>query len=168
MSIIERLHAEHKARLIRLNAVPRAALPIIAAFPVIPEPGSATLAEALDQWPIAEPTDHPKWVPIIVRIKREVAIANSVTVAQIDSPSRASSYVRPRQIAMYLSKIKTRHSLPDIARRFGGRDHTTVIHAVRKIGRLIQTDPELAAEISAIWQRVEEAQQGSRTAFSGI
>ena len=55
--------------------------------------------------------------------------------------------VRPRQIAMYLSKLLTPRSLPEIGRQFGGRDHTTVLHAVRKITGLVTTDATLSEEI---------------------
>ena len=66
------------------------------------------------------------------------------------SSRRTANVVRPRQIAMYLAKTLTLRSLPEIGRRFGGRDHTTVLHAVRKIESLIGQDTSLAAEIEAI------------------
>jgi chromosomal replication initiator protein len=58
--------------------------------------------------------------------------------------------VRPRQIAMYLAKVLTPRSLPEIGRRFGGRDHTTVLHAVRKISGLVTTEAALAEEIELL------------------
>ena len=58
-----------------------------------------------------------------------------------------ATVVRPRQIAMYLSKALTLRSLPEIGRRFGGRDHTTVLHAVRKIENLCSTEATIAEEI---------------------
>jgi chromosomal replication initiator protein len=58
--------------------------------------------------------------------------------------------VRPRQIAMYLSKLLTPRSLPEIGRRFGGRDHTTVLHAVRKITGLVTADGTLTEEIELL------------------
>ena len=61
------------------------------------------------------------------------------------SARRAREVARPRQVAMYLSKQLTPKSLPDIGRRFGGRDHTTVIHAVRQIEKLRASDAELDA-----------------------
>jgi chromosomal replication initiator protein len=64
--------------------------------------------------------------------------------------------VRPRQIAMYLAKTLTLRSLPEIGRRFGGRDHTTVLHAVRKIESLIGTDNGLAAEIEVLKSQLQE------------
>ena len=67
--------------------------------------------------------------------------------AEMTSARRAREVARPRQVAMYLSKQLTPRSLPEIGRRFGGRDHTTVIHAVRQIEKLRASDAELDADI---------------------
>jgi chromosomal replication initiator protein len=64
--------------------------------------------------------------------------------------------VRPRQIAMYLAKALTLRSLPEIGRRFGGRDHTTVLHAVRKIETLAGSDSALAEEIELLKRLLQE------------
>ncbi|KAF0124227.1 MAG: dnaA, partial [Methylocystaceae bacterium] len=64
--------------------------------------------------------------------------------------------VRPRQIAMYLSKVLTLRSLPEIGRRFGGRDHTTVLHAVRKIEELAAKDKGLAEVIELLKRILSE------------
>jgi chromosomal replication initiator protein len=64
--------------------------------------------------------------------------------------------VRPRQIAMYLAKSLTLRSLPEIGRRFGGRDHTTVLHAVRKIEGMVVKDQELATEIDHLKRMLQE------------
>jgi chromosomal replication initiator protein len=72
------------------------------------------------------------------------------------SSRRTANVVRPRQIAMYLAKTLTLRSLPEIGRRFGGRDHTTVLHAVRKIESLIGTDNGLAAEIEVLKSQLQE------------
>src|SRR5207249_11514021 len=63
-------------------------------------------------------------------------------------PARAVA--RPRQVAMYLAKQLTTRSLPEIGRKFGGRDHTTVMHAVRKIEELTRTDPSLAEDVELL------------------
>ena len=62
---------------------------------------------------------------------------------------------RPRQIAMYLSKQLTSRSLPEIGRKFGGRDHTTVIHAVRKIEQLREEDPALDEDVDLLRRMLE-------------
>ena len=72
------------------------------------------------------------------------------------SPRRARSVVVPRQIGMYLAKKMTARSLPEIGRRFGGRDHSTVLHAVRKIEDLIKTDDKLAREVALLIRLVEQ------------
>jgi chromosomal replication initiator protein len=64
--------------------------------------------------------------------------------------------VRPRQVAMYLAKTLTLRSLPEIGRRFGGRDHTTVLHAVRKIEGLIGNDNALSDEIDLLKRQLQE------------
>lgn len=72
------------------------------------------------------------------------------------SPRRARSVVVPRQIGMYLAKKMTARSLPEIGRRFGGRDHSTVLHAVRKIEDQIKTDDKLAREVALLIRLVEQ------------
>lgn len=84
-------------------------------------------------------------------IQRAVlAFYPKVSLVDLKSARRTAAVVRPRQIAMFLVKALTTRSLPDIGRRFGGRDHTTVLHAVRKIERLSETDPALSARLEEI------------------
>ncbi|MDB5507088.1 MAG: DnaA [Devosia sp.] len=72
------------------------------------------------------------------------------------SARRSRDVVRPRQIAMFLAKALTSRSLPEIGRRFGGRDHTTVLHSVRKIEQMIKDDGDLAQEIELLKRMLEE------------
>jgi chromosomal replication initiator protein len=72
------------------------------------------------------------------------------------SSRRTANVVRPRQVAMYLAKILTLRSLPEIGRRFGGRDHTTVLHAVRKIETLAGNDSALAEEIESLKRQLQD------------
>lgn len=76
------------------------------------------------------------------------------------SARRSREVARPRQIAMYLAKQLTRRSLPEIGRRFGGRDHTTVIHAVRQVQKLMGEDPEIAAHVKALMAKLDAAPPG--------
>jgi hypothetical protein len=69
---------------------------------------------------------------------------------ELISARRTSDVLRPRQIAMFLAKDLTPHSLPVIGRKFGGRDHTTVLHAVRRIETLLVSDTTLAADLDTI------------------
>lgn len=87
-------------------------------------------------------------------IQKTVAAYFSITPSDINSKRRTQSVVRPRHIAMYLAKTMTTRSLPDIGKRFGGRDHSTVIHAVTKITGQVGSDPVLAEDIEAIRKRL--------------
>ena len=86
----------------------------------------------------------------IEEIQKLVASHYNVTRADILSSRRTANVVRPRQIAMYLAKVLTPRSLPEIGRRFGGRDHTTVLHAVRKIEALAKADGKLNEEVDLL------------------
>ena len=94
-------------------------------------------------------TREPKRVKI-EDIQKLVATHYNVSRADILSSRRTANVVRPRQIAMYLSKVLTLRSLPEIGRRFGGRDHTTVLHAVRKIEGLTGSDRTLSDEVELL------------------
>ncbi|SDB51164.1 chromosomal replication initiator protein DnaA [Bauldia litoralis] len=97
--------------------------------------------------------------PRRVRIEEiQVVVARHYNVSKADllSSRRTRTIVRPRQIAMYLAKALTPRSLPEIGRRFGGRDHTTVLHAVRKIEGLIEGDKTLADEIEMLKRLIDE------------
>ncbi len=89
-------------------------------------------------------------------ILRIVAKHYNVTRADILSQRRTANVVKPRQVAMYLAKTLTLRSLPEIGRRFSGRDHTTVLHAVRKIEGLVGSDRSLADEVEALKRLVNE------------
>ncbi|HEX2803518.1 MAG TPA: chromosomal replication initiator protein DnaA [Sphingomicrobium sp.] len=91
----------------------------------------------------------------IDEIQTQVAEHYRIRKAEMTSARRAREVARPRQVAMYLSKQLTPKSLPDIGRRFGGRDHTTVIHAVRQIEKLRAADSELDADIRLLTRQLE-------------
>lgn len=79
-----------------------------------------------------------------------------ITMADLKSARRTAKVVGARQVAMYLAKTLTGRSLPEVGRRFGGRDHTTVLHAVRKIEGLLVKDAELAARVDRIKENIPE------------
>jgi chromosomal replication initiator protein len=89
-------------------------------------------------------------------IQRVVARQYNVSRADLLSSRRTANVVRPRQVAMYLAKILTLRSLPEIGRRFGGRDHTTVLHAVRKIEALAGNDTVFAEEIEGLKRQLQD------------
>jgi chromosomal replication initiator protein len=97
----------------------------------------------------------PKKVKI-EEIQRIVARHYNVSRGDLLSSRRTANVVRPRQVAMYLAKTLTLRSLPEIGRRFGGRDHTTVLHAVRKIEHLVGNDTSLADEIESLKRQLQD------------
>ncbi len=83
-------------------------------------------------------------------IQKQVAQHYNIKVSDMHSARRSRSVARPRQVAMYLAKKFTTKSLPDIGRRFGGKDHTTVMHAVKKVEELISSDAEFCADVELL------------------
>lgn len=91
----------------------------------------------------------------IDEIQKRVADHFKIRHAEMISARRARAVARPRQIAMYLAKQLTPRSLPEIGRRFGGRDHTTVIHAVKQIEKLRAADTEIDADVRLLLRALE-------------
>jgi chromosomal replication initiator protein len=91
----------------------------------------------------------------IDEIQRRVCDHYRIRQSEMGSARRAREVARPRQIAMYLAKQLTQRSLPEIGRRFGGRDHTTVIHAVKRIEELRAADAELDADVRLLIRQLE-------------
>lgn len=92
---------------------------------------------------------------LIGRIVESVAADSGLPTEVILSPLRTREAVAARQKGLYLAYVMSGKSLPEIGRRFGGRDHTTVLHAVRKIGALRDSDPSLRAELSRMARAVD-------------
>jgi chromosomal replication initiator protein len=86
----------------------------------------------------------------IDEIQRKVAEHYNLRMSDMHSARRARNVARPRQVAMFLSKQLTARSLPEIGRKFGGRDHTTVMHAVRKVEELVGDDAQIAQDVDVI------------------
>ena len=86
--------------------------------------------------------------PTIAEIKDVVARHNGVTVADLEAACRKRAFAWPRQIAQYLCREMTARSYPEIARKFGGRDHTSIIFAQRKVSALRQHSPDLDATLN--------------------
>ena len=91
----------------------------------------------------------------IEEIQKKVAQHFNIRLADMHSARRARAVARPRQVAMYLAKQLTTRSLPEIGRKFGGRDHTTVMHAVKRIEELRQMDASLAEDIDLLRRMLE-------------
>ncbi|WP_241963388.1 chromosomal replication initiator protein DnaA [Paracoccus suum] len=91
----------------------------------------------------------------IEEIQRKVAEHYNIRLADLVGPKRVRTVARPRQVAMYLAKQLTARSLPEIGRRFGGRDHTTIMHGVRKIEELKSDDRQIAEDVELLRRLLE-------------
>ena len=91
----------------------------------------------------------------IEEIQKKVAAHFNIRTSDMHSARRARSVARPRQVAMYLSKQLTSRSLPEIGRKFGGRDHTTVMHAVKKVDELRELDSSFAEDVELLRRMLE-------------
>lgn len=91
----------------------------------------------------------------VEEIQRKVSDHFNIRLSDMIGPKRLRSYARPRQVAMYLCKKMTSRSLPEIGRRFGGRDHTTVMHGVRRIEELKVQDGQMAEDLELLRRSLE-------------
>jgi len=91
----------------------------------------------------------------VEEIQRKVSEHYNIRLSDMIGPKRLRSYARPRQVAMYLCKKLTSRSLPEIGRRFGGRDHTTVMHGVKRIDELRQQDGQIAEDLELLRRSLE-------------
>ena len=92
----------------------------------------------------------------IEEIQRRVAAHYNIKAAELSSSRRAQAVVRPRHVAMYLAKQLTSRSLPEIGRKFGKRDHTTVMYAIRRIEELKPNDPALEEDVEQLRRSLED------------
>jgi len=90
-------------------------------------------------------------------IQKKVAAHFNIKVSDMHSARRSVAIARPRQIAMYLAKKLTTKSLPEIGRKFGGKDHTTVMHAVKRIDELARADKEFADDVELLMRMLQSA-----------
>lgn len=123
------------------------------AKPAPPEP-APIVRDAIHDWlELASP--HIMKATLSARIMEIVAEATGVTKLDLISHRRTIKVVRPRQICFYLMRQCTVMSLPEIGRRFSGRDHTTVLHGTRKIAELMETDADLRGLVEGLTSRVQ-------------
>jgi hypothetical protein len=173
-SLAARLHREHCERRARLSPRPTepkrpnvsAETALAAPFaPKVPYGESVIIITK----PVADADKQAAMLaPSMIKIiQRECARQFNVNVADLKSPRRTAYLAFARQVAMYITKTLTQKSLPEIGRRFGGRDHTTVLHAVRKIENLIKSDDDFALQAEAIEHRVKEIYTGAAIAAVG-
>jgi chromosomal replication initiator protein len=91
----------------------------------------------------------------IEEIQKKVAEYFKIRLTDMSSARRARAVARPRQVAMYLAKQITQRSLPEIGRRFGNRDHTTVMHACSRVSELMGRDAALAEDVELLRRMLE-------------
>lgn len=91
----------------------------------------------------------------IEEVQKKVAERHNLKVSDMYSSKRSRNIARPRQIAMYLSKTLTVHSLAEIGKKFGGKDHTTVMHAIKKVELLLQSDKEFSEDVRLLTKVLE-------------
>jgi len=91
----------------------------------------------------------------IEEIQRKVSDHYNIRLSDLVGPKRLRIYARPRQVAMYLAKQHTNRSLPEIGRRFGKRDHTTVMHGIRRVEELMATDSQIAEDVELLRRALE-------------
>lgn len=116
---------------------------------------AAPVAMAIGGIPTATAAASTQSIDLIGRILEAVAADSGVSTKVILSPLRTREAIAARQKGLYLAYVMSGKSLPEIGRRFGGRDHTTVVHAARKIDALKDSDPFLRAELSRIARGVD-------------
>lgn len=148
--------ADRKTR-IELAAIQVAAIeaPLAREPDVLVVPCEQDVIPAAPNWFVVlasdpRPSDHPS----IREIQKAVCKYFGLQMTDLLSPRRTANLVRPRQMALYLAKVLTPHSLPQLGRRFGGRDHTTVLHAVRKIPALSRENADLAFDLATLFETI--------------
>lgn len=155
---------EAEARIAKAaQAVMEGRAPTAASIAVPQATGSAFFAAAWDMLTpaLASPDDRPRPHWTVQTIIQAVCDHYQVTADDVVSASRTQELVVPRQVAMFLARVLTKRSLPEIGRRFGQRRHTTVLHAVRKISGQMQGDAQLARDVAAITKKLKG--QSART-----
>ncbi len=158
---------ERNKRLAKIKAKAKPDKPVIIHIPQFVEPVPALIPDrSLERWTERQkriPLPKKPWFsverdlgpieavrPSVEQIQRAVCLHYNVKREDFLSIRRFAAVVKARQVAMYLCKVLTLRTLPEIGRRMGGRDHTTVLHGFRKVERLITSDLDLAAEIESI------------------
>lgn len=160
MTYAEQLAVERKARLVRLGAVPtRAVVSKLTEAQIIPlKPAKPIFVPSVESvypsmwfWDLVSAEGK---LPVTIKnIQTLVSDKYGVSIAEIVSSRRDKNVVLPRHVAFYLVKKLTVYSYPVIGRYFGGRDHSTIIHAVQNIEARMQTDPNFKRDVMSLWER---------------
>jgi hypothetical protein len=157
MSLVEQYASERRARLARLGAIPTnsivSKLTEAQVVPLRPEkklviPPVEFFYQNFWCWDLVTATN--RIMPTIQNIQNVVANNFDITVIDMVSARRTKHLILPRHIALYLAKTLTKFSYPVIGRYFGGRDHSTIIHAVEKIEARMASEPDLKRTIDGL------------------
>lgn len=158
---LEKQHRRHAAARQRIAAKPAHKPAFIVQQPVasveapVPEKVESWVDRQKRIWFWIESDLGPTGPITMTMIQNAVCEHFNLSRADLLSQRRAIPYVRPRQIAMYLCKTLTQHSLPEIGRHFAGRDHTTALSAVRRIASFLECDPELAKAVEILTREIK-------------
>jgi len=157
MSLAQQMHAERRARLARLGAIPTnsvvSKLTEAQIVPIRPErkliiPPVEFFYQNFWCWDLVTATN--RILPTVKNIQNVVANHFDISVMDMVSARRTKNLILPRHVALYLAKEMTELSYPVIGRYFGGRDHSTIIHAVEKITARMESEPELKRTIDGL------------------
>ncbi len=105
-------------------------------------------------------------IPTVARIQQAVASFYHIRPMEMVSQRRSREVARPRQVAMYLARELTPHSLPQIGRFFGNRDHTTVMHAIKRVEEFIALDWEFSEDVEDLRDRLTP--EDAKTVDGGV
>jgi len=162
MSLVETYHAEHKARLHRLGGFAKPEAPVVELpVPVVVKAKPAAIDKSYypQMWFWELVSFIPRRVnssitchvgPRVDTIQSVVAKKYGISKTDILSQRRHKTVVEARHVAIYIAREMTTQSMPEIGRRFSNRDHTTILHAAKKIARIVERDPIFAARIEDI------------------
>lgn len=157
MSLVEQYHAERKARLARMakSAAPKRTYTRSKNGTVKPYPPNYCWSR-MWFWDLVNmrKTTEIGYIPPVRRIINTVGQHYGISANDIVSARRTADIVLPRQVAMYLARQTTPLSLPQISRSFGNRDHTTILHAIRRIKFYLERNPEMRATIDKLKREV--------------
>ncbi len=151
MSLVEELHAAHKARLSRMGARSPYQAPVIAVekTPIKPHTIDAGW-EGMWFYDLLQGFKEPRQTVPIKEIQEAVSRHYGISVLDLISDRRGRAYALPRQVAMYFCRTLSPHSYAEIGRRFGGRDHSTVLYGSQKIENALGYDVRVTCDVNTL------------------
>ena len=148
MSLVENYAVERRARLARLGAVPAPRPAKVVAPKAVQSIDPAPFYRHMWMWDLVNPKPHDAPMPTVLHIRDIVCKYFNLQPMEVESSRRQGALVYPRQVAFYLARNHTNYSYPQIGRRFGNRDHTTIMHGVRRIQERMMADWVVAYDVA--------------------